>query len=75
MSGDLHCHTRLTDGSMGIEDIIALAKNKGVESVFSVKRIVVDAMMIAMCLPNVIVLYILCPEVKRDLIAYCKKYK
>ncbi len=33
MSGDLHCHTRLTDGSMGIEDIIALAKNKGVETI------------------------------------------
>ena len=31
MSGDLHCHTRLSDGSMGIEDIIALAKNRGVE--------------------------------------------
>ena len=33
MSGDLHCHTRLTDGSMGIEDIIALAKNRGVETI------------------------------------------
>ena len=33
MSGDLHCHTRLTDGSMGIEDIIALAKNKGLETI------------------------------------------
>ncbi len=33
MSGDLHCHTRLTDGSMGIEDIIALAKNKGVDTI------------------------------------------
>ena len=31
MSGDLHCHTRLSDGSMGIEDIITLAKNRGVE--------------------------------------------
>lgn len=33
MGGDLHCHTRLTDGSMGIEDIIALAKNKGLETI------------------------------------------
>ncbi len=33
MGGDLHCHTRLTDGSMGIEDIIALAKNKGVDTI------------------------------------------
>lgn len=33
MSGDLHCHTRLTDGSMGIEDIIALAKNRGVDTI------------------------------------------
>ncbi|MBQ7688258.1 MAG: PHP domain-containing protein [Clostridia bacterium] len=31
MSGDLHCHTRLSNGSMGIEDIITLAKNKGVD--------------------------------------------
>ena len=31
MSGDLHCHTRLSDGSMGIEDIITLAKNRGVD--------------------------------------------
>lgn len=33
MNGDLHCHTRLSDGSMGIEDIIALAKNKGVDTI------------------------------------------
>lgn len=33
MSGDLHCHTRLSDGSMGIEDIIALAKNKGIDTI------------------------------------------
>ncbi len=31
MSGDLHCHTRLSNGSMGIEEIIALAKSKGIE--------------------------------------------
>ncbi|MFA9381453.1 MAG: PHP domain-containing protein, partial [Acetanaerobacterium sp.] len=26
MIGDLHCHTRISDGSMGIEDVIAYAK-------------------------------------------------
>ncbi len=33
MSGDLHCHTRLSDGSLGIEDIIVLAKKKGLETI------------------------------------------
>lgn len=33
MSGDLHCHTRLSDGTLGIEDIITLAKKKGVETI------------------------------------------
>ncbi|MDE6036559.1 MAG: PHP domain-containing protein [Ruminococcus sp.] len=28
---DLHCHTKLSDGSMGIEDIIAQAKRTGIE--------------------------------------------
>ena len=36
---------------------------------------ITDAMMIAMCVPNVIVLYILCPEIKQDLIDYCKRNK
>jgi len=31
---------------------------------------ITDAMMIALCVPNIIVLYILCPEIKRDLKAY-----
>ncbi len=31
-------------------------------------------MMIAMCVPNIIVLYILAPEIKKDLKAYCQKY-
>ena len=31
-------------------------------------------MMIAMCVPNVIVLYVLAPEVKKDLRLYCRKY-
>ncbi|MDE6671854.1 MAG: PHP domain-containing protein [Ruminococcus sp.] len=28
---DLHCHTKLSDGSMGIEDIIAQAKRTGID--------------------------------------------
>ncbi len=33
MGGDLHCHTRLSDGSVGIEDIIALARNCKIETI------------------------------------------
>ena len=33
LSGDLHCHTRLSNGSMGIEEIIALAKSRGVTTI------------------------------------------
>lgn len=33
MSGDLHCHTRLSNGSMGIEEIIDLAKARGVTTI------------------------------------------
>ena len=29
MAGDLHCHTRLSMGSMGIDDLIVLAKKQG----------------------------------------------
>ena len=29
--GDLHCHTRLSDGSLGIEEVIALAKKSGLD--------------------------------------------
>ena len=32
---------------------------------------ITDAMMIAMCVPNIIVLYILCPEVRKELKKYC----
>jgi len=32
-------------------------------------------MMIAMCVPNIIALYILCPEIKKDLIRYVRKFK
>ena len=31
MRGDLHCHTKLSDGSLGIEDLITLAKKRGIE--------------------------------------------
>lgn len=33
MGGDLHCHTRLSDGSLGIEDLITLAKKRGVKTI------------------------------------------
>ncbi|MBQ7764385.1 alanine:cation symporter family protein [bacterium] len=35
---------------------------------------ITDAMMLAMCVPNIIVLYILAPEIKKDLREYLKKY-
>ena len=28
MAGDLHCHTKLSDGSLGIDDLIGIAKRK-----------------------------------------------
>jgi len=36
---------------------------------------ITDAMMIAMCIPNIIAMYILAPEVKKDLKAYCQKHQ
>ena len=30
---DLHCHTRLSDGSLGIEEIIVLAEKKGLKTI------------------------------------------
>lgn len=30
MNADLHCHTKLSDGTMGIDDILVLAKRSGV---------------------------------------------
>ena len=33
MRGDLHCHTKLSDGSLGIEDLITLAKKRGIEAI------------------------------------------
>lgn len=35
---------------------------------------ITDAMMIAMSIPNIITLYILAPEIKRDLKAYCERH-
>ena len=45
-------------------------------SVMNVQSVIdiTDAMMIALCIPNVIVLYILAPEIKRDLRAYLEKH-
>lgn len=33
MGADLHCHTRLSDGSMGIENLIILAKKQGINTI------------------------------------------
>ncbi len=33
MIGDLHCHTKLSDGSMGLEDVIYFAKRAGLDFV------------------------------------------
>ncbi len=33
MAGDLHCHTKISDGSLGIEDLISIAKRKGLSTI------------------------------------------
>lgn len=33
MAADLHCHTKLSDGSVGIEDIIQIAHKSGVDTI------------------------------------------
>lgn len=33
MIGDLHCHTKLSDSSMGIDDLIVLAQKRGVDTI------------------------------------------
>ncbi len=33
MPADLHCHTRLSDGSLGIEDLILLASRSGLDTI------------------------------------------
>ena len=35
---------------------------------------ITDAMMLAMSIPNLIAMYILAPDIKRDMTAYCDKY-
>ena len=46
-------------------------------SAMNVKSVIdiTDAMMIALCVPNIIVLYILAPEIKRDLKDYLERHK
>ena len=33
MAADLHCHTKISDGSVGIEEIIAMAKRRGLSAI------------------------------------------
>ena len=33
MAADLHCHTKLSDGSVGIEDLIVIAKKSGIDTI------------------------------------------
>lgn len=33
MVGDLHCHTKLSDSSMGIDDLIVLAQKRGLDTI------------------------------------------
>lgn len=33
LSCDLHCHTRLSDGSVGIEELVSLAKRRGLKTI------------------------------------------
>jgi len=33
LAGDLHCHTKLSKGSMGIDGLIALAKQRGISTI------------------------------------------
>ena len=50
---------------------IVIGSAMNVQSIINIT----DAMMVAMCLPNIIVLYILAPEIKRDLKEYVQKNK
>lgn len=46
-------------------------------SVMNVSSVInlTDAMMIGMSIPNIITMYILAPEIKKDLAEYCRKHK
>jgi AGCS family alanine or glycine:cation symporter len=48
---------------------IVIGACMNVESIINIT----DAMMIAMCVPNIIVLYILAADVKKELKTYCQK--
>ena len=50
--------------------IIVIGSELDVKSVINI----VDAMMIFTSVPNIIALYILAPEIKKELIKYCQKY-
>ena len=50
--------------------IIVIGSELDVKSVINI----VDAMMIFTSVPNIIALYILAPEIKKELVKYCTKY-
>ena len=33
MASDLHCHTKISDGSLGIEELIGIAKRRGLSAI------------------------------------------
>lgn len=33
MASDLHCHTKISDGSMGIEELVSIAKRRGLSTI------------------------------------------
>ena len=33
MAGDLHCHSKMSDGSLGLEELILLARRRGLETI------------------------------------------
>ena len=33
MASDLHCHTKISDGSLGIEEVLTVAKRRGLSSI------------------------------------------
>ena len=33
MASDLHCHTKLSDGSMGIEELLGIARRRGITAI------------------------------------------
>lgn len=45
MIGDLHCHTRLSDGSMGLDDLIFFAKRAGLDFIAVTDHDTMDGVM------------------------------